>query len=134
MLMPQLPDYDPAEYDKKIADLRQAIDDHLNHMMQQIEIRDKEISELKELSPMMEFLATTLEFHAVAEKEGLTVADWIKRTLQEGAREKCVLEVRPEVYAMFKDMADMRGVTVENLCRSTKSTDAFKSLIKNYRL
>ena len=95
---------------------------------------EKQLVVYKEMAELIPFLQSLDEFQAAAGKEGITVVDWIQRTLQEGVNEKTTLPVRPDVYTKFKNLAHTRGISLEVLCHTAKATIAFENLLKNFQI
>lgn len=100
----------------------------------EIQALEKQLVVYKEMAELIPFLQSLDEFQAAAGKEGITVVDWIQRTLQEGVNEKTTLPVRPDVYTKFKNLAHTRGISLEVLCHTAKATIAFENLLKNFQI
>ena len=127
-------DSDLANLHFDLNGLKDEIDEIRKKYSEQKQALEKQLVVYKEMAELIPFLESLGEFQEVAATEGITVVDWIQRTLQAGVSEKTTLPVCPAVYAKFKNLAHARGISLEVLCHTAKATIAFENLLKNYQI
>lgn len=115
---------------EKLAELNEAVETELTAHQEELDKRAQEMARLSEFVDALDWVLSTEMFEVAAQKEGLSLHDWVKKTLFE-AIDAPALPVKRPIFDRFRRLASMRGQNIETLCKGELFSDYLTRALDN---
>ena len=115
---------------EKLEELTEAVETELAAHEAELDKRAEEMKRLSEFVDALEWVLSTEMFEIAAQKEGISLHDWIKKTLFE-AIDAPKLPIKRPIYDRFRRLASIRSQNLETLCKGQLFSDYLTRALDN---
>lgn len=127
--------------DTKLASEFENLEAFLNTLKNLVEQQEQHIEQLQDKIGKSEELlkvAALIEKHDVfvkqAEAEGVSLQEWMVKTLHAACQPTNALPIHPEIYRDLKVLADGKGISMREFGEGQDISSVLNEALANYRL